>query len=522
MDMHFSRTKLVLFGACCLLAVSAVWCTSGSRVTTHSFQSSKSATRGPSGASHRAEVNRFAEPARDYQKGEDYEAWTENKFIEAAKQNTSTFSVDVDNASYTIARRDLRRGRLPKPTSVRTEEFINFFDYDYREPAEDDAFSINLEAGPSQFGENKQLLHIGLKGRKLQLKDLKPVNLVFLIDVSSSMNSRNKLPLVKESLYTLVDRLRPSDKVGIVVYAGSSGTVLPPTPIENKRKIRRAISKLEPGGRTAGEAGIKNAYSLAERARIEGGINRVILATDGDFNVGRTGDALVDLIEEYRQKHISLTGLGFGRGNYKGAQMSKLTQKGNGNYFYIDSKQEARRIFGDEVTSTLGLLAADVKVQVEFDDEVVDAYRLLGYETRNLDNEDFADDQKDAAEVGFGHTVTALYEFSLQDGGEPEQSTGQIAEVRIRHKGGYGESSQLVKRQIETNDLAKSVDRTSDDFRFSAAVAEFAEILRDSRYTQGARFDDVHSLAETATEAADTKRNELLSLIAKARNLWRE
>lgn len=471
-----------------------------------------------SGARHSIPGNRGTE--NDYQEGEDYQKWTENKFVEAKKENTSTFSVDVDTASYTIARRDLKNERLPKPMSVRTEEFINFFDYDYREPVQGKPFSINLEAGPSKFGKKKKLLHIGLKGKSLDREQLKPTNLVFLIDVSGSMDSPSKLPLVKRSLRTLLDHLRPSDTVGLVVYAGSEGVVLEPTPVEEKQKIERAISNLESGGSTNAEAGIVSAYRMAERAKIEGGNNRVVLATDGDFNVGKTGQALVELIKEYRKKHISLTAVGYGMGNYQGGQMSTLAQNGNGNYFYVDEKKEAERIFGEDLSSTLQVIASDVKVQVKFDETAVEKYRLVGYETRNLDNEDFANDEKDAAEIGPGHTVTALYEVVPSGKNSEDSDKGRLAKVDLRYKQQYGQKSKLVSRSLKMNQVESSLEQTSKDFRFSAAVTEFAEILRESRYSDDARFDDVISLAKEASDEDNAKRTEFISLVETAKSLW--
>ena len=331
--------------------------------------------------------------------GERYDEVVENDYIDASEEATSTFSIDVDTASYTLMRRDVEEGRLPAKEGVRPEEYINYFDYPYAQPEGEDPFSIHLEVAPSRFGEGKHLMRVGLQGKALTVEDLKPTNLVFLIDVSGSMQSEQKLPLVKRSLYTLIDHLRPSDTIGIVVYAGEDRVVLTPTEVRDESKIKQAIESLSSGGSTNADAGIVRAYQLAEQARIEGGNNRVVILTDGDFNVGRRGEELIDLIEQYRDKEISLTCMGYGRGNYNDYHMENLSNKGNGNYFYVDSLQEAERVFGSELAGTLEVIAADVKIQVEFNQEAVKSYRLVGYENRVLDNEDFDDDAKDAGEI---------------------------------------------------------------------------------------------------------------------------
>lgn len=465
--------------------------------------------------------NRHAgEPAGDrgdYQQGEEYNEVEENNFIETSKEDTSTFSIDVDTAAYTIMRRDLNNGTLPKKASVRTEAFINYFDYDYPQPKNNRPFSIRTEVGPSKFGDNKQLLHIGLQGKEIPVSEMAPTNLVFLIDVSGSMSSPHKLGLVKESLKTLLDTLRPSDTVGIVVYAGSDGVVLEPTPVEQEQKIETALEQLQSGGSTNAEAGIVSAYEMAEKAKIQGGNNRVVLVTDGDFNVGRTGDALVDLIEKYRKKQISLTAAGYGMGNYKGGQMENLAQKGNGNYFYVDKEAEAKRIFGEDLPSTLEVIAADVKTQVEFNSDVVKKYRLVGYENRVMDNEDFEDDSKDAGEIGPGHTVTALYEVELKK--EPKDQD-VLARLSLRYKDQYGDSSKELNGKIRGKELFDSFDKGTTRFRFSAAAAEFAEILRDSKHSTGANFDTVVDIAKNANPDDTEARKTFVDLVEKAKSLW--
>ncbi|QDG51532.1 VWA domain-containing protein [Persicimonas caeni] len=454
----------------------------------------------------------------DYQEGENYEEWEENDFVDTATENTSTFSIDVDNASYTLMRRDIRNGYLPAAEGVRPEEYINFFSYDYVQPAGEDPFSINMEIAPSKFGaEDHKLLRIGLQGEEIPVEDLKPTNLVFLIDVSGSMQSSHKLPMVKESLYTLLDHLRPSDSVGIVVYAGADGVVLEPTEVQNRAQIQSAIENLSAGGSTNGEAGIVSAYKMAEQAKIEGGNNRVIILTDGDFNVGKTGDDLVQLVRDYRDKHISLTCVGYGMGNYNDATMEWLARDGNGNYFYVDSEQEAQRIFGDNLPSTLEVIASDVKIQVEFDQTSVARYRLVGYENRVMANEDFDDDTKDAGEIGPGHTVTALYEIELSP--DAAASTNNLATVRMRYKPQYGDESKLLQRGIKMSQVKDTFEGASDSFRFAAAVAEYAEILRESKHSEGARYDDVLSIAQGANPGADPQKTEFVDLVGMAKTI---
>lgn len=460
-----------------------------------------------------------SQPPPNYQEGENYEEWEENDFVDTATENTSTFSIDVDGASYTLMRRDLNNDMLPAKEGVRPEEYINFFSYpDYVEPAGSQPFSINLEVAPSEFGDAQhKLLRIGLKGKEIPVQDLKPTNLVFLIDVSGSMQSGRKLPMVKESLYTLLDHLRPTDSVGIVVYAGADGVVLNPTTVVNRQQIEQAIENLGAGGSTNGEAGIVSAYQMAEQAKIAGGNNRVIILTDGDFNVGKTGDDLVQLVRDYRDKHISLTSVGYGLGNYNDATMEALARDGNGNYFYVDSQEEAQRIFGDKLPSTLEVIASDVKIQVEFDAAAVANYRLVGYENRVMANEDFDNDAKDAGEIGPGHTVTALYELELQPGAN---ASSYLATVRMRYKEQYGADSLLLERGVKVSQIADTFAQASDSFRFAAAVAEFAEILRHSKHSSGDRLADVQQIAHDAAEPTDGQKSEFVDLVGIAQGLW--
>ncbi|MGH2649480.1 MAG: vWA domain-containing protein, partial [Ginsengibacter sp.] len=343
---------------------------------------------------------------------EDYDHIIENNFHTASQEPLSTFSIDVDRAAYSNVRRYIEQGMLPPKGAVRIEEMINYFDYNYTPPANDDPFSVHTEIASCPWNSKHQLVQIGLQGKKIPTQDLPPSNLVFLVDVSGSMDEPNKLPLVQESLKLLTDRLRENDNVAIVVYAGNAGVVLPSTSGADKIKIKQAIDELEAGGSTAGGEGIKLAYKIAGQHLKPHGNNRIILATDGDFNVGvSSDDELVSLIEKERQGGIYLSVLGYGMGNYKDNKMEQLADKGNGNHNYIDNLSEAKKVLVNEFGGTLFTIAKDVKLQVEFNPAFVHAYRLIGYENRALANEDFNDDKKDAGELGAGHTVTALYEI---------------------------------------------------------------------------------------------------------------
>lgn len=448
--------------------------------------------------------------------GDEFSEWVENDWIDTATEPTSTFSIDVDNASYTWTRRQLESGALPDPQAVRVEEFINFFDYAYLEPTGDDPFAIDLEVSPSHFGpENSQLLRIGVKARDVSVADMKPSNVVLLIDTSGSMSSSDKLAMVKESLESLLDNLRPTDTIGIVTYAGSSDVVLDPTELSERAAIDDAISGLHSGGSTNGADGIRTAYDLALAHKIEGGNNRVIIMTDGDFNVGISGSNLADYVGERRSEEIALTAVGYGTGNFKDAQMEQLAQAGNGNYFYCDSLQEAGRIFGSELPSTIEIVASDVKLQVEFDPSTVAEYRLIGYENRLLANEDFEDDTVDAGDVGPGKRVTAFYEVVLHDGVD----AGLMATGRSRYKQPFGETSELFEQSIKLSSRTE-FEEASPELRFGAAVVEFAEILRHSKHTDGARFDEVEAIASAASYPGDEKMSEFLQLVDIASGLW--
>jgi Ca-activated chloride channel family protein len=436
-------------------------------------------------------------------------------FVDTTQEDTSTFSIDVDTASYTHARRQIGDGLLPDPGHVRVEEFINFFDYRYPAPPRGASFGLNTELASSHFGDNLELFRIGIQGKRIAQEDIKPNNLVFLIDTSGSMGAADKLPLVKRSLGMLVDALHAHDSIGIVTYSGDAGVALEPTLAGQKNQILAVINGLGSGGSTNGHGGIVEAYRLAETAKIEGGNNRVILMTDGDFNVGLRGQELIDLMASYREKHISLTCAGFGASNYNDGIMEAFARDANGNYVYVDSEDEAKRVFQDDLASTLEVIASDVKVQVIFEADAVKRYRLIGYENRRLENEDFDDDNKDAGEIGPGHNVTAYYEVELNE----NVSAGAMATVRVRWKSQYGEASDLAEHTIKMSDR-KDFSEASPAFRFAAAVTEFGEILAKSPHTTGTRFDEVFAIAEAARSPGDEDQQEFTGLVEATKQLW--
>ena len=473
----------------------------------------------PGGYSYGAEIT--AEAEAPHQAGEQYGGAPENGFVDAAQDALATFSLDVDTASYTIMRRDLARESLPAPEGVRVEEYINFFDFDDAppEPGDDTPFAVHLEAAPSPFGQGMHLLRVGVRGEDVDQAQRPPANVVFLVDVSGSMQSADKLGLVKESLRILLDSLRPDDTIGLVVYAGSDAVLLPPTRVAERGRILDAVLGLSAGGSTNGAAGIRTAYDLAAQHFQRGGINRVILCTDGDFNVGVTGDDLIEMIEAQRERGITLSVLGFGSGNLNDRDMERLADRGNGNYAYIDTRNEALRVLARDLAGTLQVIAKDVKVQVAFDREVVRRFRLVGYDNRVLAHRDFDDDTVDAAEVGSGDFVTALLEYELRPGVDAAQLTRPLAEVRLRYKRPDGHESTLRTYAITGSDAAPRFDEATEAFRFATAVAEYAEILRRSQHSEGARFDEVARIASAATgQSAD--RAELVELVRTASRLW--
>lgn len=475
---------------------------------------------------------------------ERYPQLDENSVKLVSESPVSTFSIDVDTASYSNMRRHLNQGKLPVSDAVRVEEFINYFSYNYPEPKQDKPFALYTEIAPSPYNADKHILHLGIQGKRINADTRPPSNLVFLIDVSGSMRSANKLGLLKNALKLLAKQLDEKDKVAIVVYAGAAGTVLKPTSGKNHYAISQALDNLSAGGSTHGSAGIESAYQLAESVYINDGINRVILATDGDFNVGTTNQrALKQLISTKRKKGIELSVLGFGAGNYNDAVMQELAQNGNGNAYYIDTLQEARKVLVEELSATLVTIAKDVKIQVEFNPNNVREYRLLGYETRMLNREDFNNDKVDAGEIGAGHTVTAIYELSLQ-GSNNQQITplryehkqvsqhesinqainaDEIAYLRLRYKAPKGQKSQLVERAITHAQMAESIEQSSADFKFSAAVAGYAQILRGGENLSTMDLSKVITLAEQATEQDKFGyKHEFIQLVKLAKALSQE
>jgi Ca-activated chloride channel family protein len=458
----------------------------------------------------------------------------DSPFVAVADAPLSTFSVDVDTASYSNTRRFLQDGSLPPVDAVRIEELVNYFDYHYPQPSDDKPFAAVTEVGACPWDATHKLVHIGIQGKHIELDAIPPRNLVFLVDVSGSMQDEDKLPLLKHGLMQLADQLRDSDRVSIVVYAGASGVVLEPT--HSKVKIRAALARLRAGGSTNGAAGIQLAYDVAAKSFVQGGINRVILASDGDFNVGPSSDGeLVRIIEDKRRSGVYLSVLGFGTGNLNDSAMEQVADHGNGNYAYIDSRAEAKRVLVDQASSTLVPIADDVKLQVEFNPTLVEAYRLIGYENRRLADEDFNDDTKDAGEIGADHTVTALYEIvpagagevgdkvdALQYQTEPAPTVAaasdELMTVKIRYKDpGAAESHRLSFPIVDA-----VTTQPSEAFRFSAAVASFGMLLRDSDTKGSASFADTLSLARGAVgQDPDGRRKELVSLIQAAAQLSR-
>lgn len=466
--------------------------------------------------------------------GERYAQINENPFLETVQAPLSTFSIDVDTAAYSNVRRFIKDGQLPPKDAVRIEEMVNYFDYNYPQPLGDVPFSVNTETASCPWNSKHRLALIGLQGKKVSLDNTPPSNLVFLIDVSGSMNDEKKLPLVKQGLKILVNQLKPSDRVALAVYAGTSGLVLPSTPGSRKNEILNAVDRLEAGGSTNGGQGIQLAYQVAKENFIANGNNRVILATDGDFNVGLTGDGeLVNMIESKRKSGIFLSVFGFGSGNLNDSMMEKLADKGNGNYAYIDSQEEARKALGEQVAGTLYTIAKDVKIQVEFNPAKVAGYRLLGYENRILANKDFDDDRKDAGEIGAGHTVTAIYE--IVPAGEKVENDGielkyskvqpsdtrfnsELLTVKLRYKEPAGSQSKLLTMGLM--DGGQDISGASENLKFAASVAQFGLLLRDSRYKGSASVDSVISLANAAnSHDLNGYRGEFINLVSQAKRL---
>ncbi|WP_285010304.1 YfbK domain-containing protein [Pedobacter faecalis] len=471
---------------------------------------------------------------------ESYATVNESGFRSPTRQPLSTFSADVDVASYSNMRRFLNNGSLPPADAVRIEEMINYFDYAYEQPKGGDPLNIHTEISSAPWNTNHKLVRIGLQGKKVETGNLPESNLVFLIDVSGSMNAYNKLPLLVSSLKMLTDQLRASDKVAIVVYAGSAGLVLPSTPGSQKMKIKQALSQLTAGGSTAGGRGIELAYNIASEHFIKGGNNRVILATDGDFNVGPSSDGdMLKLIEQKRSTGISLTVLGYGMGNLKDSKMELLADKGNGNYAYIDNINEARKVLVNAFGGTLFTIAKDVKLQVEFNPSRVQAYRLIGYENRKLKAGDFNDDRKDAGDIGAGHQVTALYEiipagvkssfaesvdplkYQQKDKPAVYSNSRELMTVKVRYKKPDGGTSKMIKKAVL--DIPVSFARTSEDFKFNASIAEFGMLLRQSPYKQNASFEQaIRNASAGLGKDPEGYRSEFVRLVKSAKLLAKD
>lgn len=472
---------------------------------------------------------------------EGYDRIVENRFLKPIDNPLSTFSIDVDAASYSNVRRMLNYNKMPPAGAVRIEEMINYFGYQYPQPTGEEPFSINTEIAKCPWNEAHRIVSIGLQGKKMPVQNLPPSNLTFLVDVSGSMETEDKLPLVKASLKLLTEQLRQQDKVSIVVYAGNAGLVLAPTTGTDKATIKQALERLEAGGSTAGGQGIKLAYKTAKENFMKNGNNRVILCTDGDFNVGiSSDDELERLIEDERKSGIFLTVLGYGTGNYQDAKMQKLADKGNGNHAYIDNQNEAKKVLVNEFGGTLFTIAKDVKLQVEFNPAKVQAYRLIGYENRMLAKEDFNNDKKDAGELGSGHTVTALYEIipvgiesaeldsvdspryrkSLQKI-EPGTFNGELMNIKLRYKQPDGTVSKLLQHPVM--DQKTSISSASDNLRFAAAVAQFGMLLRNSEFKGNSSYRKVEQLTSTALlNDREGYRKEFLELVKKAGKLSKE
>lgn len=467
---------------------------------------------------------------------EDYDRITDNRFVRSTDNPLSTFSIDVDVAAYANMRRFINNGKMPPADAIRVEELVNYFKYDYPQPKGKDPFSVHTEVATAPWNPSHKLVMIGLQGKNIPMDRLPPSNLTFLIDVSGSMSSPDKLPLVKASMKLLVEKLREQDMVSIVVYAGAAGLVLEPTSGRDKKIILEAIDNLEAGGSTAGGEGIRLAYETARENLMHNGNNRVILCTDGDFNIGASSDAALErMIEIERKSGVFLSVLGYGMGNYKDNKMQKLADKGNGNHAYIDGIAEARKVLVEEFGGTLFTIAKDVKLQVEFNPAVVQGYRLLGYENRLLAKEDFNDDKKDAGELGSGHTVTAFYEIipvgindpllaqpdSLKYQQAPVVNAGKTTElmtVKLRYKQPDSETSQLMETVVANKD--KHYEKASENFRFAAAVAEFGMLLRASEYKGSANYQQVLHLARNAQyRDPEGYRAEFIGIVENAQKL---
>ncbi len=470
---------------------------------------------------------------------ESYQHFSDNNIFKTTDHPVSTFSVDVDTGAYSNVRRFLNQGHLPRRDAVRVEELINYFSYDYAYPKnKNQPFTINTEIAPTPWNKNSYLLHIGLQAYQSNDHDQRPAsNLVFLVDVSGSMHSRDKLQLLKSGLKLLANNLNENDRISIVTYAGSTSVALKPTKGNKTADIILALDQLSAGGSTNGASGIELAYQMAKQSFIKGGVNRIVLATDGDFNLGVTNfDALKQIVEQKRKTGISLTTLGFGRGNYNDHLMEQLADVGNGNYSYIDNLNEARKVLVEEMSSTLNTVASDVKIQIEFNPNKIAEYRLIGYENRSLKQQDFNNDKVDAGDIGENHTVTALYEITFTDSSvrqfdasryakkngssESNQYLDELAYLRLRYKSDSQSKSRLIQRPIYQKEIIKKLQVASNNFKFSAAVAAFAQQLRGGKYLSNFGYNEILQLAKESKGKDDSGyRGELIQLVSLAKAL---
>ena len=452
------------------------------------------------------------DPGVSMPNSEVYEDYGKNPFIDTDKDNLSTFAVDVDTASYAIARRKIVEGSLPPASAVRVEEFVNYFKYDYDGPTDGAPFAVHMDAAPSPFSSGKHILRVGVQAKKLSIVERKKANLVFLVDVSGSMSSPDKLPLAKRSLRLLVSNLKDGDTVSLVTYAGSTRVVLKPTDVAERAAIVSAIEDLTSGGGTAMGSGIDLAYDLAAENLSPDTVSRVIVLSDGDANIGRTGHReILAQIKGKVKEGVTLSTIGLGMGNYKDTMMEQLANKGNGNYYYIDTFSQAKRVFQEQLGGTLEVVAKDVKIQVDFDTKAVKRYRLVGYENRDIADHDFRNDKVDAGEIGAGHTVTAIYEVELGD------ISRTLATVRVRNKKPRGTKASERAFEFNRDKLYGSFDSAPADFRFATAVMATAELLRRSEHAKEWSIDRIIKIAKNASAADDSERQELISLVEKIR-----
>jgi len=448
-------------------------------------------------------------PAAEPPSGERYRDWGVNGWVPTMRDRQSTFAIDVDTASYAIARRKILSGEAVPPESVRVEEFLNYFRYDDPAPTDGNPFAVTLEAAPSPYAPDRDILRVAVRARTVPLALRKPAHLVFLVDVSGSMDSPDKLPLAQRSLRILTSNLREGDTVALVTYAGSTRVVLEPTGIGERTRIVAAIDELSAGGSTAMGSGLELAYRLAVRQVRPGVVSRIIVLSDGDANVGATShEEILRTVQGYAREGVTISTVGFGMGNYHDVLMEQLADRANGNNYYIDTPFEARRVFEEQLGGTLEVVAQDVKIQVEFDPRVVDSYRLVGYENRDIADEDFRNDRVDAGEIGSGHTVNALYEVRRLPGAQ-----GPLATVRLRAKAPGGSVANEWETPLPASALRPSMEQASADLRFATAVMGLAEILRASPEARGWRLETVAMLARSAIREGDRDRQELLELV---------